>query len=140
MDQPNFQLIAQALQGIAEQLRLLANHPVFSDAAHIQGLLAQVNERLNGVDQQLTAMKQELNQKIAQSEARVMAKMEYYDRLAHARTLNSSAPLGGSSSPLYPVPLPDGSNIPVEEFPTTFRDLWSLDGKFKLTTLCVDLC
>ncbi|CAE6520769.1 unnamed protein product [Rhizoctonia solani] len=43
----------------------------------------------------------------------IRARMEYYNRLAHVRSLNSSAHI--DEGPIYPLPLANGENPPPED-------------------------
>ncbi|KAG9096223.1 hypothetical protein FRC06_008896 [Ceratobasidium sp. 370] len=101
MAQPNIEQVAQSLNTLAEQLPVFANHPL-----------------INGVDQILRLLDARFDE--------AMATMDFYNRLAHARILNSSALLG--HSPLYPAPLPGGVDILPEEFPATRGDFMDLEA------------
>ncbi|KAG8738515.1 hypothetical protein FRC10_006774 [Ceratobasidium sp. 414] len=89
--------------------------------------MAQPN--MQQVAQALNTLGEQILGRLGQIDARfdeVMARMDYCNRLAHARALNSSAIL--ANYPLYPLPLPNGGNIPPEEFPATRAVFLDLSG------------
>ncbi|KAG8714206.1 hypothetical protein FRC08_012237 [Ceratobasidium sp. 394] len=68
----------------------------------------------------------EVNQQIVQSEGRLMARIEYNNRLVHARALDSSAVI--SDARIHPLPLPNGDNPPPGALPAAIDALRRLEG------------
>ncbi|KAG9082149.1 hypothetical protein FRC06_005197 [Ceratobasidium sp. 370] len=144
MAQFNFQQFTQCMQVVAEQ--------IFGQLDQLRGLPQQVaamQEQLGGLPQQVAAMQRQLGavqrevravqrevravpQQLEELEHRLVDKMQYYERLAHARVLNASAIQ--SNTPLHPLPLPNGDDIPVEEFPANVHAFRALNGR-QLTAL-----
>ncbi|CAE6388499.1 unnamed protein product, partial [Rhizoctonia solani] len=62
----------------------------------------------------------QVNERLEQMEKRI----ESCNRISLARTMNSH--LRGYAQRLYPVPLPNGGEVPEDQFPTTKGDVFDL--------------
>ncbi|KAG8714209.1 hypothetical protein FRC08_012240 [Ceratobasidium sp. 394] len=140
MPQFDVQRFAQDVHNITEQSPQLANRPAPDAAGQVYQLLAELKEQLaamkaemnkrfdemdtqfDSMDAQFDAMDKRfdsMKQKILESEAHLMAKLELDNRMTRARMLNSSAREPGDH--LYPLPLPNGDDVPPGEFPATLE-------------------
>ncbi|CUA68337.1 hypothetical protein RSOLAG22IIIB_07859 [Rhizoctonia solani] len=75
---------------------------------HVEHQVGYVNRQIANVDQKSDRQFQDLH-----------ARLEYYNRLADARSFNSSAHL--DKGLLHPLPLPDGGLPPAGKFPLNAR-------------------
>ncbi|CUA74656.1 hypothetical protein RSOLAG22IIIB_11373 [Rhizoctonia solani] len=143
MAQPDFGEIGKCLSTLGTQVRLINNHPAVNQGAQILAALQAMEGKLQAVEGRLVARIDQMNVRIDEVNARVdqmnapidqtntrideLAQVQQIDdKKSLARALNSTSV--HSEHRLYPLPLPNGDEIPEGQFPNTLRDLRELEG------------
>ncbi|CUA74251.1 hypothetical protein RSOLAG22IIIB_05481 [Rhizoctonia solani] len=126
MAQPDFGEIGQCLSTLGTQVPLINNHPAVN-------LCAQIIAALQAMEGRLVARIDEVNARFDQMNARTNTRI---DELAQAQQINDKKSLTRAlnsgahnyEARLYPLPLPNGDEIPEGQFPNTLGDLRELEG------------
>ncbi|CAE6480045.1 unnamed protein product [Rhizoctonia solani] len=136
MAQPDYEEIGRCLTSLGGQVPLINNQLAMNQNAQILAAIQGMEGRLVAMEGRLVARIDQTNVRIDQTNVRIdqtnaritelAQTQEINDKKSLARALNSAAV--NNQAPLYPLPLPNGDEIPEGQFPDTLGDFRELSG------------